>query len=82
MLLHSRNVARLPIHEVPFPVKPTLQVQKKDPSVLVQFEFRSQLSVDSEHSSMSINEKLVPIMFWEFPCIFLPSCRIYISAYY
>ena len=63
---HVLSLMILPLHMTPFPVYPVLQVQKKDPSVLVHFEFRLQLSIDSEHSSMSISEKITPIMFLEF----------------
>jgi hypothetical protein len=38
----------------PSPVKPALQAQEKEPGVLVQVAFASQLSVPSVHSSSSV----------------------------
>jgi hypothetical protein len=45
--------AHIPSQTTPFPVYPLSQVQKKDPSLLLQVEFVWQLSIDREHSSMS-----------------------------
>ena len=43
----------LPAQLVPFPVKPGLQKQLNDPSVLLQEEWILQLSVSRAHSSIS-----------------------------
>lgn len=43
----------LPRQTVPFPVKPFLQTQKKDPSLLEQSAFSSQGFLFLVHSSMS-----------------------------
>jgi hypothetical protein len=41
---------------VPIPEKPTLQAQVKDPTVLVQEEYRSQLAAPDAHSFTSEQE--------------------------
>ena len=60
--ISDKNVLKLvhiPVHVLPFPVKPVLQVQVKDPGVLWQSAFVWQSLPPVTHSSMSIiNEKL------------------------
>ena len=43
----------LPVQLVPFPIKPGLQEQLNDPSVLLQMAWVLQLSVFKAHSSIS-----------------------------
>ena len=43
----------LPVHVIPFPLKPELQVHVKLPGVLVHAALESQLSVNVEHSLTS-----------------------------
>ena len=48
----------IPVQLVPFPLKPDLQAQVKDPTVLVQTALLSQLFNDeSAHSSISKREE-------------------------
>ncbi len=57
-ILHVLNCnIFLPLQTVPFHEYPLSQLHRKDPSVLVQLEFRGQLSIAREHSSMSIKIK-------------------------
>ena len=48
-----RKGGELPAHMTPFPVKPALQAQLKDPGVLVHAALLSQLCVIEVHSSTS-----------------------------
>ena len=47
----------LPMHNVPFPVYPGLQMQSKDPSVLLQKALAPQLSTLVVHSLISERQK-------------------------
>ena len=49
--------SNIPWHDCPSPVYPSLQVQLKEPSVLVQFAFTSQAWLLFRHSSISISTK-------------------------
>ena len=49
--------SNIPRHDCPSPVYPSLQVQLKEPSVLVQFAFTSQAWLLFRHSSISISTK-------------------------
>ena len=43
----------LPVHVIPFPLKPELQVHVKLPGILVHAALESQLSINEEHSLIS-----------------------------
>ena len=47
----------LPLQVVPFPVKPGLQVQLKEPAVFAQSALRSHSASDAVHSSISVKNK-------------------------
>ena len=63
-VLQKKSRIYLPMHDVPFPVYPGLQVHVKDPMVFLQTAFTSQSCVPIAHSSISkknsiaVNEKL------------------------
>ena len=51
------DIIYLPVHDLPFPKNPGLQLQVKEPTVFVQFAFLSQSWLSSWHSFMSKKDK-------------------------
>ena len=57
------DIIYLPVHDLPFPKNPGLQVQLKEPAVFEHVAFTSQLwSLSSSHSSMSKHETTMTTM--------------------
>ena len=73
----------IPSQSVPFPVNPCLQVQLKDPSLLVQSAFLSHGLESAEHSSISAvvrqNEQNFSINLWNAGLKSYPSIRTHFS---
>lgn len=59
MLTALRAITYIPVHVVPFPMKPSTQSQVKLPTESLQTAFTSQLSRPSMHSLMSAAEKKI-----------------------
>ena len=59
MLTALRAITYIPVHVVPFPMKPSTQSQVKLPTESLQTAFTSQLSRPSMHSLMSAAQKKI-----------------------
>ena len=71
MLTALRAITYIPVHVVPFPMKPSTQSQVKLPTESLQTAFTSQLSRPSMHSLMSAAEKKIHCVVSYYPLVLM-----------